>query len=324
MATIKDVAKKSGFSVTTVSYALNDRNEISENTKKKIISIAEEMGYFPKSSARSLKSQKTMRVGIFVTDFAGPIRPMILNGITKGFAESPYHVVVTPTHEEMTLIKDKSVDLAIIMDQTISEDEINKLSKYSKIIIYDNKYMMNDEIYQVLLQNEAAIYEETEYLIKLGMKKIAFMLGPKISWHNHERYTGYLKAMMDNNLESLVYNIDSFDEEEGYQYMKKILNDVEKLPFDAVVCSNDELAFGLIKALKENGFKVPKDCLVAGFDNVIKASLIDPSLTTIDINWDECGKKIATMALNILEDKETLKKVIIPAKLIVRESTNIL
>ena len=105
--------------------------------------------------------------------------------------------------------------------------------------------------------------------------------------------------------------------------MKNKLGVLEELPFDAVVCSNDELALGLIRALKEKGFNVPKDCLVAGFDNILKSSLSTPSLTTINIDWDMCGAEIAKMALNILEKKEIDKKVIIPAELVIRDSTKI-
>lgn len=321
MATIKDVAKKCGVSVTTVSYALNNSGEVGLETKNKILRVAEEMGYVPNSIARSLKKQQTMRVGIFVTDFAGPIRPAILNGITKGFLDTPYHVIVTPVHEEMTLIKDKSVDLAIVMDQTIDEEKINELAAYSKIVVYDNKNMMNDNVYQVSLQNESAIYNETKYLISLGMKKIAFVKGPNISWHNHERYQGYLKAINEANLTEIIYDVDNFEEEVGYEFMSNALKDISSLPFDSVVCSNDELAIALIRVLKEKGYNVPNDCLVAGFDNIYKSSLITPSLTTINIDWDLCGRTIAELAINILKEKEVSKKVMIPATLVIREST---
>ena len=321
MATLKDVAKKCKVSVTTVSYALNGSSEVSEETKNKIIKVAEEMGYVPNSFARSLKKQKTMRVGIFVPDFAGPIRPAILNGITKAFLNTPYHVIVTPAHDEMTLIKDKSVDLAIIMDQTIDENKINELATYSKIIVYDNKHMMNENIYQVLLQNESAIYEETKYLINLGMEKIAFLSGPSISWHNTERYQGYLNAIKEAGLDEIVYNADSFAEEVGYTIMINIIEENKGLPFDAIVCSNDELAIGSIKALKEKGYSLPKDCLIAGFDNVPRAALVNPSLTTIHIDWDVCGKQIAKLAIDVLDEISVERKVIIPATLVIRDST---
>ena len=321
MPTIKDVAKACGVGISTVSYALNDSQMISDETKKRIKKVAQEMGYIPNAYARSLKSKKTYRVCAYITDFGGTIHPTILNGISQVFAKSNYQLIVTLTNEKMTLIKDKSLDLAILMDQRISEERIFELNNYCKLIVYDNNYLNTNEIHQVSLQNENAIYEEANHLINLGAKRIAFMLGPKMSWHNHERYLGYLKAMNEAGLETIVYDANSFIEDDGYRLMKDILSGSDDLPFEAIICSNDELAFGTINAMKEAGFNVPKDCMVAGFDNVDKAALIDPSLTTINIDWFKCGETIAKLALSILEGKKTKKHITIPANLVVRNST---
>lgn len=321
MPTIKDVAKACGVGIATVSYALNDSDMISVDTKNRIKKVAEEMGYVPNSYARSMKSKKTYRVCAYITDFGGVIHPTILNGMTNVFSNSNYQLIVTLANDKMTLVKDKSLDLAILMDPRIKEETIFELNNYCKLIVYDNKSLNTDKIHQVSLQNEKAIYEETKYIIKLGAKKIAFMLGPEVSWHNYERYQGYLKAIGEEGLSTIVYNANSFIEEAGYNTMKEVLKGVSKLPFDAIICSNDELAFGTINALKDNGFDVPKDCLVAGFDNVDKAQFLNPSLTTINIDWIKCGETIALLALAILEGKDVSKHITIPAELVIREST---
>ena len=321
MPTIKDVAKACGVGIATVSYALNDSDMISEDTKNRIKKTAREMGYVPNAYARSLKSKKTYRICAYITDFGGVIHPTILNGMTNVFSKSKYQMIATLANDKMTLIKDKSLDLAILMDPRISEDMIFELNNYCKLIVYDNKSLNTDLIHQVNLQNEKAIYNETKHLISLGVKKIAFMLGPSVSWHNYERYQGYLKAMSESNLATIVYDANSFIEEAGFNLMKDILNESKDLPFDAIVCGNDELAFGVINALKEAGYNVPKDCLVAGFDNVDKAKFFTPSLTTINIDWVKCGETIAQLALDILDGKDVPKRVIIPAELVCREST---
>lgn len=321
MPTIKDVAKACGVGIATVSYALNDSDMISEETKKKIKKVAKEMGYVPNAYARSLKSKKTYRVGAYITDFGGVIHPTILNGMTKVFSKSDYQLVVTLANDKMTLIKDKSLDLAILMDPRIKEETIFELNNYCKLIVYDNKSLNTDAIHQVSLQNEKAIYEETKYLISLGCRRIAFMLGPEVSWHNYERYQGYLKAMGEEGLTTIIYNANSFVEEAGYNTMMEGLKGLKELPFDAIVCSNDELAFGTIDALIELGYHIPCDCLVAGFDNVDKSKFMKPSLTTINIDWIKCGETIANLALAILEGKEVSKRLNIPAELVIRDST---
>ena len=120
---------------------------------------------------------------------------------------------------------------------------------------------------------------------------------------------------------TVVYDANSFLEDEGYKLMKNVLLEKNDLEFEAIVCSNDELAFGTIKALNEYGYEVPHDCLVAGFDNVDKSKLINPSLTTINIDWFKCGETIANLALSILEDKPCPKHIVIPANLVCRNST---
>ena len=320
MANIKDVAKKAGVSVSTVSYALNDSKEISNVTKNKIKKIADELGYVPSSYARSLKlkSKQSFRIGVFVPGFGGPIHPMILNGLANIFEKSKYNMVAALANNDLYLIKDKSVDLAILMDPRISYDSIKAIENICPIIIYD-KDIDDERFYTVKLQNMEGIYNETKYFISLGVKKIAFMYGPHNSQHNKERFDGYKKAMEEANLQTILYDAGSYVEERGYDLMNEILSN--PIEFDAIICSNDELAIGSIRSLVEHGYNVPEDCLVGGFDNNEKSKLIEPSLTTIDVNYYECGENIAKMALDILSHNSVPKTMIVPAKLIKRNST---
>lgn len=326
MANIKDIAKACGVAVSTVSYALNDNELISLETRRKIQKVAKEMGYYPNSYARSLKRSKTHKIGIFITDFAGTIHPAILNGIDKILSKSEYQMVVTLADDKMTMIKDKSVDLAVLIDSRISQNQIEDLKKYCPLIVYDKKYN-NLDSYYVMLENEDAVYNETKYLLGLGAKKIAFLFGPHSSLHNQERFMGYMRALEEVNLDSnaLVYDANSFTEDAGYEVMSRVLDDISLLPFDAILASNDELAFGALKALNEHNYCVPNDCILAGFDNNEKSKFVNSPLTTVNVDWIQCGKDIARFALSILSGDEELDKVKkIKTNLIVRESTNII
>ena len=326
MANIIDIAKACGVAVSTVSYALNDNELISLETRRKIQKVAKEMGYYPNSYARSLKRSKTHKIGIFITDFAGTIHPAILNGIDKILSKSEYQMVVTLADDKMTMIKDKSVDLAVLIDSRISQNQIEDLKKYCPLIVYDKKYN-NLDSYYVMLENEDAVYNETKYLLGLGAKKIAFLFGPHSSLHNQERFMGYMRALEEVNLDSnaLVYDANSFTEDAGYEVMSRVLDDISLLPFDAILASNDELAFGALKALNEHNYCVPNDCILAGFDNNEKSKFVNSPLTTVNVDWIQCGKDIARFALSILSGDEELDKVKkIKTNLIVRESTNII
>lgn len=324
MANIKDIAKACGVAVSTVSYALNDNEIISLETRERIKKVAKEMGYVPNSYARSLKSNKTYKVGIFLTDFGGTIHPAMLHGMDMVFSESEYDMVATISNEKMTLIKDKSVDLAILIDSRISREKVLELNKYCPLIVYDKMYR-NVDLNYVLLQNEEAVYQETKYLISLGLKKIAFIFGPHSSLHNQERFMGYVKALdeADINPQGLVYDAGTYVEESGYKVISRILSESDELPFEAIIASNDELAFGALKALNVYGYEVPRDCLLAGFDNTEKSSLINPSLTTINVDWIQCGVEIAKYALDILQNKTSEKVVKLNAELILRDSTDV-
>ena len=326
MANIKDIAKACGVAVSTVSYALNDNELISLETRRKIQKVAKEMGYYPNSYARSLKRSKTHKIGIFITDFAGTIHPTILNGIDKILSKSEYQMVVTLADDKMTMIKDKSVDLAVLIDSRISQNQIEDLKKYCPLIVYDKKYN-NLDSYYVMLENEDAVYNETKYLLGLGAKKIAFLFGPHSSLHNQERFMGYMRALEEVNLDSnaLVYDANSFTEDAGYEVMSRVLDEVSLLPFEAILASNDELAFGALKALNEHNYCVPNDCILAGFDNNEKSKFVNPPLTTVNVDWIQCGNDIARFALSILSGDEELDKVKkIKTNLIVRESTKII
>lgn len=325
MANIKDIAKACGVAVSTVSYALNDNELISLETRRKIQKVAKEMGYFPNSYARSLKRSKTHKIGIFITDFGGTIHPAILNGIDKVISQSDYEMIVTLADSKMTMIKDKSVDLAVLIDSRITQKQVEDLRNYCPLIVYDKKYKDLD-LYYVMLQNEEAVYNETKYLLGLGITKIAFLFGPHSSLHNQERFMGYMRALEEVKLDSnaIVYDANSFTEEAGYDVISRVLNEVDKLPFEAVIASNDELAFGALKALNEHSFSVPDDCLLAGFDNNEKSKFINPPLTTINVDWIQCGKDIAKYALAILSGEEDLDKVKkVKTNLVVRGSTSI-
>lgn len=324
MANIKDVAKYCNVSISTVSYALNDSDEISEETKLKIKKAAKELNYVPNAYARGLKKRKTYNIGVVISGFEGPIHHTILAGIASTLKEleSDYNMIVTLSDEKMFLVKEKSVDLAIIMDAKANNDIICELSKIVPIITFDH-YIIGDNIYNTSIDNMEGIYLETKDLISKGCKKIGYILGSRHSSHNRKRFEGYVKAFEECNIkldESIIFDADAFTEQRGFDVINEIALKNIKLPFDSLICANDELAIGAILALKKNGYKVPDDIMVAGFDNIEIGKYIHPSLSTVSVDWKYYGNKMAKLALDILSQKE-VEDIIIPVQIIEREST---
>lgn len=324
MANIKDLAKYCGVSISTVSYALNDSPRISDETKERIKTAAKELNYIPNASARSLKSRKTYNIGIFVSGFEGVVHNLILSGIANVLTNtnSGYNMLVTLIDEKMLLIKQRNVDLAIVMDSRIKDNQLTSLSKIVPIITFD-KYLLGDNIYNTNIDNTGGIYEQTTKLINKGCKNIAFLLGSRDSYHNQNRFMGYIKALKDNNYKinyDLIYDADAFTEKRGYEVISDVLKHNNNLPFDALVCANDELAIGSILALKEASYSVPNDVKVVGFDNISMGQYFKPTLTTVGVSWYDYGIRLAELALAILANKEC-EGFEMPVTIIERESS---
>ena len=212
--TIKDVARYSGYSVTTVSYALNGNGEIPKETKEKILSAAKELNYVPNAYARALKSKKTYNIGVYIHDFDGPVHPTIISGIASGFNKqsSRYKMIVLVSDDKLSFAKENYIDLAIIMDPTISDKVLKEISVNIPLVVFD-KLIEGKNIYMSDINNEDGMKDLTNLLISKGFKKIAFVLGSDDSYHNKSRYAGYIKGLKENGIEvddSIIYKAHRF------------------------------------------------------------------------------------------------------------------
>lgn len=326
MITIKDLAKHCGVSVTTVSYALNDSPEVSQETKERIRKAAIELNYFPSGLAKGLKKNKTNCIGILITGFEGTAHSNILSGLAKSFQKNGnYQMLVTIADKNISIVRTRMVDLAIIMDASINDETLISISRIVPVVTFD-KNVTGNNIYPTFIKNIESIYELTSKLIKSGCKKIAYLLGSSASNHNLLRFKGYTKALEDNNIRinnDIVYDANSFTKEAGFKTILDALQMEDgKLPFDAIVCGNDELALGAISALNEFGYSVPKDVKITGFDNILEGSLTHPTLTTVDVDWVMYGEKMGDFAIDILENKQLQDNyLLIDTKIIERESS---
>ena len=307
MTTIKDIAKACGVSPSTVSYALSGRGTISEKTKTLIKETAKVLNYVPNAHARGLKKKRSHKIAVFVPGFQGAVHPTILAGIANVMRTNRvlYNLLVTFCDEEMTIVKDGSVDLAIVMDSNVTSDMIHTIARHVPTILFDQS-AEGANVYNTTVKNTAAMADMTERMIHKGLKRIGFLLGSSQSTHNALRYKGYLEALDKHGIPhdpSIIYDADAFTEFKGHEAIERVLENTSKLPFDALVCCNDELAFGAIGALEAHGYNVPGDCLVSGFDNIDRARTFEPSLTTVAIDWYAYGQHMAHLALDLLEGK---------------------
>jgi LacI family transcriptional regulator len=344
MVTIRDVAKESGFSSTTVSIVLNNAplaRYIPATTKKRIESTAKRLGYRPNVFARSLRSRRSHTVGVMVFDMTDPFCTLVLRGIENSLYQASYLPILTDVHNErarferyLEMLLDRRVEGLIVLANWlfVNIDVLGDLEKSNIPTVMIGRELKNESVSSVIVDNELGAYTAVEHLHSLGHRKIAFIRGPKTLTDSAPRWKGIRSFAKARGLEldpRLVVDlpesrdpISSF--ETGYKLTEQMLK--AKLHFTALMAFDDMTAFGAIRALGRAGLRVPDQCSVIGFDDIAASSLCTPPLTTIRQPMEGMGAMAASIVLEGIN--ATLEKRNLPAvhrklapELAVRDST---
>jgi DNA-binding LacI/PurR family transcriptional regulator len=342
--TIRDVAKESGFSSTTVSIVLNDAplaRYIPPATKKRIEKAAKKLGYRPNQFARSLRSKRSHTIGVMVFDMTDPYCTPILRGIENTLYQSSYLPILTDVHNErsrferyLEMLLDRRVEALIVLANWlfVDIDVLADLEKSSIPSVMIARELQTDTVSSVIVDNEMGAYSAIEHLHSLGHRKIAFIRGPKTLGDSAPRWQGIRSFAKSTGLTldpRLIVDlpesgdpISSF--EAGYKLTEELIK--QKRPFTALMAFDDMTAFGAIRALAKAGLRVPEHCSVIGFDDVAASSLYTPALTTIRQPMEAMGAMAANLAIEginaVLEKREisAVHRKMAP-ELAVREST---
>lgn len=340
MVTIKDIAKKSGASVTTVSMVLSDgpsAQRISGATRSRILKMAERLGYRPNVFARSLRSKHSRSVGVLVFDITDPYCAQILRAIethllASGYSMLPADLQASRTRFQRclnTLFEWRVEGIMAIANWTSLE--ANAVSEITKrdipTVIIGREF--NGPISSVLVDNEAGTRQAIQHLYDLGHSKIAFIKGPKVFMDTAERWRGLETFAREVGLKidpELVVEIKGRNStySEGCQLTEKLLH--SRREFTALVAFDDLTACAAIRALTKAGRTVPQDCSVVGFDDIPSSAFYNPPLTTVHQQLELQG----SLSAEIMEDliRASAEKRSVPPRrrkvtprLIVREST---
>jgi LacI family transcriptional regulator len=344
MVTIRDVAKESGFSSTTVSIVLNDAplaRYIPAVTKKRIERAAKKLGYRPNQFARSLRSKRSHTVGVMVFDMTDPYCTLVLRGIENTLYQASYLPILTDVHNERSRFKrylemllDRRIEGLVVLANWLFLD-INLLADLEKssiptVII--GCELKGDAMSSVIVDNEVGGYLALEHLHSLGHRKIAFIRGPKTLADSAPRWRGVRNSAKERGLEldsRLIVDLpESRDPLSSFEAGQKLTEDLikQKRPFTAILAFDDMTAFGATRALANSGLRVPEHCSVIGFDDVAASALCTPPLTTIRQPMEAMGAGAVGIVLeginSVLEKREVAahhRKV--APELAVREST---
>lgn len=309
---IKDVAKEAGVSIATVSRVLNDIDVVNEDTKKKVLDAIKKLGYRPNIVARSLKTQKTKTIGILVPDVSSGLYPEIVRGAEDVANIYDYNVILcnsdfdySKEKDYLRVLREKMVDGVIYMSSSMQDETLNIINQLNlKTVLVETKDK-DETLPSVTIDNIEASKYATEYLINKGLKNIAFV-GAKEEANNawSDRYIGYKSALSKNDLEldkDLVYTV-GLKVQTGHDAVIEFEN--KGKCYDAVVCATDEIAVGVINALRENGKRVPEDISVIGFNDNLVSSIFYPKITTIRQPSYDMGSVAMRMLIKMLMKQE--------------------
>lgn len=328
--TIKDIAKKAGVSIATVSRVLNDSKPVSPELRRRVLKIVKETGYKPNALARGLIKKATGLIGIILPDIANQNFAELIKGIEEVADQNKFDIVVSNSHgnvekelEILDVFREKQLDGIIFSGVTFTDDHSHFFQKYKIPLVIVGQNFPQIELPSVAINNFQAAYDATLFLIKLGHKNIAMISGPfNDIAAGKDRYRGYSTALKEYGLEEIQGYVQKgdFTIESGYRAMEKIMA-IKPLP-TAVFAASDKMAIGAMNFCFDNGYKVPDDISIIGFDDMEIASVVRPTLTTIHQNKKEIGALTARLLIDRIKGKESgIWNVQPPYKLIERQST---
>jgi len=326
---LKDVAKHVGVSTALVSYVLNgqaEEKQVNKETAKKILKAVEELNYRPNQIAQSLKMQKTFTIGLVVADINYRFSTGITRAIESEAKKNKYTVIYGSSNENkekfaelINVFVSRRVDGLILVATENSQDQIKYLQKSGTPFVLIDRIFPEIKTNYIALDNFKAAYESTEYLIKTGHKRIAFLNYETSLFHLQERDRGYFEALKD-------YNIPF--KKEWHQKIKNqnVIGDVHagmanilklKQPCDSVFLATDTLTLHALKYLNDKKIKVPEDISVLSFDGSDVFELFYCPITHSKQPLEEMGKLAVNTIIELVNHGKINKQISLDADLII-------
>jgi LacI family repressor for deo operon, udp, cdd, tsx, nupC, and nupG len=328
---IKDIAALSGVSPATVSRTLSNPDVVSKATRKKVMKAVNEAGYTPNRFGASLRTQKSGNIIVVMTDITNPVNSGIIRAIESEAQKAGYAVLLGDTqglaererhYADMTQSGQADGMLFFSFRLPFNIKDNKALSEQLPPMVNSCEEIPLEGICKVMIDNVAGAKAAVNHLLELGHTKIAAVMGPLDTPSTLERLKGYKLALIEAGLDiddNLIIS-GNYRTEAGISAMDKLLK-LRQRP-SAVFCFSDDMAIGAMSALQENGFKIPDDISVIGFDDIRYASLMSPALTTIHQPLEDIGKACMKSLLQQLNGQPAESNYTeLPFTLIVRQST---
>lgn len=327
--TIADVAKKAGVSMMTVSRAINHKPGLSEELRKKILIIAEEMGFKPNQIARGLATQKSATIGLVVPDITNPFFSHLALGVEGLAFEHGYSVFVLNTAEMVTreksildLLVQQRVDGVILCGARMPMDEMRKqFDRFPGMVLVNRTLETpHPNVVSIDVDDQQGASLAVRHFLTQNRKSIAYITGPHNSHSNMKRLKGYRSTLEAAGIkfETQLVQTGAPNTEGGRIACQALLQ--RRPDVDAVFAFNDLVAVGIIQVCQEYGKLVPQEIAVIGADDIPLATIFKPQLSTLHINLGDVGRQAMQSLFDLIQGEAPPDRICIQPELILRES----
>ncbi|MBU1275727.1 MAG: LacI family transcriptional regulator [Proteobacteria bacterium] len=334
-ATVKDIARAAGVSITTVSLALRgkDANRISSATCEKVLAIAKTLNYQPNFAARSLVNKQSNIIGLLIKTLLNPFYSELAQDIIGRAQERGYRVITCSVEDgvdnhkaEIRELISHGVDGLIVCAALLDDKFVFELIDSGLPVALAMRYVQDQlgspAVDFVGIDNPRGAYLAIEHLVKMGHRKIALMVGPKNTSTGQDRLQG-AQVCFDTygiDFDSRLVVEGDFSRRSGHELTRGLIGKGNE--FTAIFTTNDHMALGVLDALQEAGLRVPQDVAVVGFDDIEMAGLPGVGLTTVSQKKTVMGRTVVDVLVSKIkmESVETVRRVVLEPKLIIRDT----
>lgn len=312
--TIKEIARKLNISKSTVSRALRNSPEISEQTRQRVIELARELNYSPNPIALSLLKNRTHTIGIIVPEIDNPFFSMVISGVDDVAYSRGYHVMIYQSHEsyereqiDVRHIADRRADglIVSVASQSLNHGHFEELQERGIPLVFFDRASDKVRTHKVLVDDYEGAFRGTEHLIAQDCRRIAHIAGPMSLTISRNRFNGYRDALAKHKLpfrEEWVVSAE-YSQSEGTDRAYQLMA-LRERP-DAIFAASDRIAIGVHWALRQLGYRMPDDVALLGFSDLGISALLDPPLSSIAQPAFEMGRQAAELLLELIENKNT-------------------
>ena len=327
---LKDLATELGVSISTVSRALKDSPEIGTEMKKKVKDLAKKLGYRPNPFAMSLLKNAPRIIGIIVPDIVTHYYSSITSGINEVARQNGYSTIISSSYEQYEREKECLEDLINIRVEGIIaclSQETNEYSHFEALydqnvpLVFFDRVCLTDKFSSVITDNVDSATIATNHFLDTGSKRVAFIGGANSLEIVKQRKHGYLQALRERKIKiekDLVF-CKRIGYDAGYEGAKTLLS-LPNSP-DAILCMTDSLAFGAMKAIKDNGLKIPEDVALIGYTGEIHSNYVGPPLTARTHQTYKMGETACELLLKQIQTRSKIEQVVVPCILSIRDSS---